>query len=74
MVDVILGGCLGLDGKWSTIHANTKATIPASENKINKIFLVRIILKDKLIGWKILKSGLLATKIENLFDRNPSFQ
>ena len=48
MVDVILGGCLGLDGKWSTIHANTKATIPASENKINKIFLVRNILKDKL--------------------------
>ena len=75
MVDVILGGCLGLDGKWSTIHANTKATIPASENKINRTFLVRIILKDKLgtDTWNE-KSGLLATKIENLFDRNPSFQ
>ena len=47
MVDVILGGCLGLDGKWSTIHANTNATIPASENKINKIFGLELFLKMK---------------------------
>ena len=45
MVDVILGGCLGLDGKWSTIHANTNATIPASENKINKNFGLELFLK-----------------------------
>ena len=45
MVDVILGGCLGLDGKWSTIHANTNATIPASGNKINRNFGLEIFLK-----------------------------
>ena len=48
MVDVILGGCFGLDGKWSTIHANTKATIPASENKMAKKFWFMILLKDKV--------------------------
>lgn len=30
IVDVILGGWFGLEGKWKMIQANTRATIPAS--------------------------------------------
>ena len=39
IVDVMLGGCFGFDGKWKKIHAKMKATIPAST-------------KPKKIDWK----------------------